>query len=216
MVCFQVICDADLKFIKVVARWPGSVHDARILRNCPLFAAFEGNRPPMDGILLADSGYMIRSWLMTPVLCPTTWPHRRYNFAHSSTPTTVERSTGVAKQRWRCLCCGLRLPPQKACRVILVCCKLHNRSNLKLPPSPDDSDADREEDGDAFHFSWLSTANASHPQKPSLSLPLTPGPGHQAQASRSGGLSSQATQRLLLRRTGRGVPEVETLQNGKE
>ena len=34
VICFQVICDADLKFINVVARWPGSVHDARILRNC--------------------------------------------------------------------------------------------------------------------------------------------------------------------------------------
>lgn len=135
-------------FINVSAKWPGSVHDARILRCSPLFAAFEGNQPPLDGIILGDSGYMVRSWLMTPLLNPRTPAERRYNFAHSSTRATIERGIGVAKQRWRCLRNGLRLQPKKASRVINVCFMLHNRARLlKLPPPPD-SDSDEDDDSE--------------------------------------------------------------------
>ena len=38
----QVICDADLFFINVIAKWPGSVHDARILRQSVVFENCEG------------------------------------------------------------------------------------------------------------------------------------------------------------------------------
>ena len=94
------------------------------------------------------SGYMIRLWLMTPVQRPTTRPQRRCNFAHSSTRTTVQRSIGVAKQRWHCLRCGLRLQPQKACKVILVCFMLHNCTrHLKFPPPPHGYDNCEDDDG---------------------------------------------------------------------
>ena len=99
----------------------------------------------MDSFLA--SGYMIRPWLMTPVQRPTTQPQRRYNFANSSTRTTVQRSIGMAKQRWHCLLCGLRLQPQKACEVILVCFMLHNCArHLKLPSPPHDSDNCEDDD----------------------------------------------------------------------
>ena len=52
----------------------------------------ETGLPWMDSSLA--SGYMIRPWLMTPVQRPTTWPQRRYNFAHSFTHTTVQRNIG--------------------------------------------------------------------------------------------------------------------------
>ena len=110
-----------------------------------LFAAFETGLPWMDSFLA--SGYMIRPWLMTPVQRPTTRPQRWYNFTHSSTRTTVQRSIGVAKQRLHCLRCVLHLQPQKACKVILVCFMLHNcAGHLKLPPPPHDSDNNWEDD----------------------------------------------------------------------
>ena len=113
-----------------------------------MFAVFEETGLPWMDSSLA-SGYMIRPWLMTPVQRPTTWPQRRYNFAHSSTRTTVQRSIGVAKLRWHCLHCGLHLQPQKACKVILVCFMLHNCARyvyLKLPPPAHDSDNNWEDD----------------------------------------------------------------------
>eukprot|EP00745_Piridium_sociabile_P006830 TRINITY_DN14383_c0_g1_i11.p1 TRINITY_DN14383_c0_g1~~TRINITY_DN14383_c0_g1_i11.p1 ORF type:complete len:164 (+),score=35.17 TRINITY_DN14383_c0_g1_i11:925-1416(+) len=139
--------------MNVVARWPGSVHDSRILRHSNLFADFEGPRPSVDGVLLGDSGYMLRPWLLTPVLHPTTREEIHYNFAHSSTRSTIERCIGVAKQRWQCLRIGLRVAPEKACKIIAVCLMLHNRARLlnipEVPDVPDDQDVpDNDPDSD--------------------------------------------------------------------
>ena len=142
---FQVVCDADLVFMNVVAKWPGSVHDSRILRLSPLFQAFEGIRKPVDGIILGDSAYMLRPWLMTPIRNPATRRERRFNAAHRTTRSTVERAIGVAKQRWRCLRHGLRIGPEKSCKIIIVCFMLHNYARrLKLPIPPQDSSDDSE------------------------------------------------------------------------
>ena len=110
-----------MEFINVVARWPGSVHDARILRQSHVFEEFEGDGDanPIDGLMLADSGYMLRRWLLTPFRNPETRSERAFNYAHCSTRSTIERTIGVAKQRWQCLRYMLRLHPAKACRVIM-------------------------------------------------------------------------------------------------
>ncbi|KAK2181225.1 hypothetical protein NP493_405g01000 [Ridgeia piscesae] len=53
----QVICDADLRIVNCIVKWPGSVHDSRILRESELFTAFESPRKPVTGVFLGDSGY---------------------------------------------------------------------------------------------------------------------------------------------------------------
>ena len=50
------MCDADLLFINVITKWQGPVHDVRMLCESTLFAAFESNRPPIEGVILGDSG----------------------------------------------------------------------------------------------------------------------------------------------------------------
>ena len=118
------------------------MHDARILRTSPLFRDFELRQPPVQGLILGDSAYMLRWWIMTPLLNPITRPERDDNFAHSSTRCTVERSIGVAKQRWRCLRVGLDFAPDKACRVSMVCLMLHNRARRMRLPEPDSDEDD--------------------------------------------------------------------------
>ena len=94
-----MICEADLVFINCVAKWPGSVHDARVLRESAVFHAFENNaRKPVDGLLLGDSGYMQRDWLFTPLANRTTRAERNYNARHMSARSSVERSIGVLKR----------------------------------------------------------------------------------------------------------------------
>jgi len=124
----QVMCDADLRITNCVAKWPGSVHDARILRESPLFAAFESNRKPLSGFILGDSGYMLRNWLLTPVLHVRSRKDETYNTAHCGTRCTIERCIGVLKRRWHCLHTELRIAPHKACEVICACVVLHNRA----------------------------------------------------------------------------------------
>ena len=115
-----------MKLINVVAKWQGSIHDARILRESDLFQRMENGEKVIDGFLLGDSGYMARDWLLTPLPNPQTRPEKDYNFAQSSTRTTVERTIGVLKNRFHCLK-GLHLRSSaKICRVIVVCCMLHN------------------------------------------------------------------------------------------
>jgi len=50
-----------------------------------------------NGWLLEDSGYLLRPWLLTPVINPTTRKQQRYNSAHMLTPSVVERRFVVLK-----------------------------------------------------------------------------------------------------------------------
>ena len=104
----QVICDSDMIIINCVVRWPGSVHDARILRESTIFAMFETVPRPLSGVILGDSGYMLKDWLMTPFINPAGRPQERYNASHCSTRSTIERTNGLLKRRWHCLHSELR------------------------------------------------------------------------------------------------------------
>lgn len=46
--------------------WPGSTHDVRVFRNSELFAkAQAGNCLDIDKIIIADSEYSLKCWLIT-------------------------------------------------------------------------------------------------------------------------------------------------------
>ncbi|XP_071375888.1 putative nuclease HARBI1 [Centroberyx affinis] len=92
----QIACDANYNIFNLVARWPGSTHDARILRESVLYHDFEAGR--INGLLLGDSGYPLKRWLMTPIIAPRTEQERRYNTIHATTRSVVERCIGVLKR----------------------------------------------------------------------------------------------------------------------
>ncbi|XP_056453116.1 putative nuclease HARBI1 [Gadus chalcogrammus] len=144
----QAVCDSNLKFLNCLARWPGSCHDSRVLQNSQLYQAFEDGI--IDGILLGDSGYPLKPWLLTPFLNPTTPAQRNYNAAHCSTRNTVERAFGVLKRRFHCLHGELRMIPQRVCNIVCSAVVLHNIArDLKLPDPEEEEGVDehnREED----------------------------------------------------------------------
>ena len=72
----QVVFDQNYKFLDIIARWPGSVHDARILRESALF---EDGRVFVGSHLLEDSGYPSQRWLLTPYQHPQPGPQTNYN-----------------------------------------------------------------------------------------------------------------------------------------
>lgn len=134
---FQAICDADLKFMNVVARWPGSAHDAKIFNNSILRAQCDtgqfGNR-----WMLGDSAYPNRPYLLIPLLNPTTGGEHRYNEAHIKTRNTIERIFGVWKRRFPVVALTMRLSLPKVQAVIIATAVLHNicrNNNLEEVPA---------------------------------------------------------------------------------
>lgn len=81
---------------------------------------------PLDGILLGDSGYACRSYLLTSVLKPETESEVRYNIAHKKTRVIVEQLFGSWKRRFPCLYYGLRTKLSTSVAIICATAVLHN------------------------------------------------------------------------------------------
>jgi hypothetical protein len=64
----MVVCGPDLQFFYINANFPGRCHDSRVLRQTQLWETFETlhQRPFPGAVILGDSGYPLRDWLITP------------------------------------------------------------------------------------------------------------------------------------------------------
>ncbi|XP_060562532.1 putative nuclease HARBI1, partial [Ruditapes philippinarum] len=94
----QAVVDTNMKFTNVVAKWPGSTHDNIIFENCGLKQWIENGIP---GWLIGDSGYALKSYMLTPKINPSTRQEVSFNNAHSRTRMVVERAFGILKSRFR-------------------------------------------------------------------------------------------------------------------
>ncbi|KAK3886761.1 hypothetical protein Pcinc_009081 [Petrolisthes cinctipes] len=123
----QVVFDAKYNIIDLEARWPGSVHDSRILNESGLKRMFETGAVPAGCHLLGDSGDGCKTWLLTPYLRPQPGYQSNYNRANKKTRSVVEMGIGQWKRRFHVLHSEIRLtPPAKVCKIIFVCAVLHN------------------------------------------------------------------------------------------
>ena len=99
----QAVCNTNMEFIDVVAKFPGSAHDAFIFSQSELgqrLTASDGR----DGYLLGDSGYPLRRWMMVPFSQPEAEGNRErtsFNSIHCGCRALVERSFGILKSRFR-------------------------------------------------------------------------------------------------------------------
>jgi hypothetical protein len=125
-IILQGICREDLRFIDCVAGWPGSCHDARVLKNTDIWD--NGLEACGNGHFLGDGAYPLRSWLLTPYrdtghLTPQ---QRNYNYRHSSTRVTIERAFGCLKGRFRRLRYLETSDLKTSVEIIILCCIIHN------------------------------------------------------------------------------------------
>uniref|UniRef100_A0AAR2JM05 DDE Tnp4 domain-containing protein n=1 Tax=Pygocentrus nattereri TaxID=42514 RepID=A0AAR2JM05_PYGNA len=128
-----LICDVTNIITNVEAKWPGSVHDARIFRESALYSKFDQGQ--YDGILLADRGYPCMPYVMTPYPDPEPGPQSHYNLALCRTRARVEMTIGILKARFQCLR-GLRVTPERACDIIVACVVLHNIATIRREQHP--------------------------------------------------------------------------------
>ncbi|XP_063826029.1 putative nuclease HARBI1 [Ostrinia nubilalis] len=163
----QVVCDADLKIMDIVARWRGSTHDSRIFMESNIKQRFEDRQ--FRGRLIGDSGYPLLPYLFTPILRPSRPEEEAYNNAHISTRNTVERCFGVWKQRFQCLLHGLPVSLQNGKAVIIALAVLHNIAI-------DMNDTLLEQHMEQVPVTpQLSTENSVHDNRPSLLRHTVPG-----------------------------------------
>lgn len=161
----QAICSANGQFTNIVAAWPGSCHDSRILRESGIASEFENGKH--DGVLIGDSGYPCKPWLLTPFLKPKNLSEERYNRAHKKTRVIIEQAFGRWKRRFHSMHVELRVQPSAACKLIVACCVLQNIAIAKNLPDfydelPNDiegveiSDYDGPQNGKSFRDHYVS------------------------------------------------------------
>lgn len=153
----QVVGNAHLEIIDIVARWPGSSHDSTIFNHSRLRRNFELGLYPNSILLgmlyntimrriyhnyfLGDSGYNARTYLLTPLLNPEREAERLYNESHIRTRARIENIFGIWKRRFPILAYGCRLKLQTILTVIIATAVLHNiaRRNGEGEPPVDEN-----------------------------------------------------------------------------
>uniref|UniRef100_A0A8C5LP40 Putative nuclease HARBI1 n=1 Tax=Leptobrachium leishanense TaxID=445787 RepID=A0A8C5LP40_9ANUR len=143
----QMVCDADMRIMNVLAGFPGSAHDSFILANSSIARDFQDGQFP-DGWLLGDSGYPLRPWLMTPYRTTPGAAHESYNKAHQRARSVIDRTFSLLKMRFRCLNKSegpLQFEPDRVVLMIKACVILHNMA-VGCGQLEDD-ESEEEEDG---------------------------------------------------------------------
>ena len=122
------VAGPDLKFYYINANYPGRCHDAGVLRKTSLCTSFEaGFRPFPKAVILGDSAYPLREWLITPYRGTPEGAKNLFNRSHIKTRNTVERAFGVLKHRFYALKTGIRVKDMEfASRLVIAAMVLHN------------------------------------------------------------------------------------------
>lgn len=121
----QAICNSKLEFLDIVARWPGSTHDAHIFNNCRRRAKFEDGSYG-DAVLVGDAGYACTRYMMTPLEVCITPAQHLYNEAQIRTRNSVERMFGIWKRRFPAMALGLGVNVENSMGIIVATAVLHN------------------------------------------------------------------------------------------
>ncbi|KAH3699211.1 hypothetical protein DPMN_074166 [Dreissena polymorpha] len=121
----QAVCTDDMLFIHIFTGYPGSCHDARILRNSDLWQ----NGPNLCGEnhIIADAAYPTRKWLLTPYRDNghLNAAQKKYNKYHSSCRVVIERAFALLKGRFRRLK-YIDASVKTAVIIIMCSCIFHN------------------------------------------------------------------------------------------
>ena len=151
----MAVCNAEMRFTNLVAKWHGSAHDSAVFNASALQLHMETREK--GGWLLGDRGYALQPYLMTP-LNPekvSTPGEQNYQRSHTKTRNVVERSFGLLKQRFRCSDFSggvMQFSPDRCCNIIVATVVLHNMcivDNTQLPAGLAVDRRDEDEDEDA-------------------------------------------------------------------
>ena len=96
-----------------------ATHDSHIFWKSSLKDRLERHHGHQDGIVLGDSGYACKPYLLTLYLQLKTREKESYNGAHKRTRTQIERAFGLLKRRFGVLHGENRIKnPERVCTFI--------------------------------------------------------------------------------------------------
>ena len=102
--------------LNVKAQFPGGTHDSHILKEsgvgCHIATA------SYEGLFVGDTGYPLRPYLMINTC--------REQLQCTKTRFKSKNVLGIMKNRHCCLHAGVRCSVERAIRVTVACCILHN------------------------------------------------------------------------------------------
>ena len=151
-VVMMAIVDARDRFMWASVGFPGNSHDSVIFQSTGLWKDIVENNliPPMNmeieqtsvyPMILGDSAFPFRTWLMKPYSHAVLSPEERYfNYRLSRARMVTERAYGQLKSRWRVLYRKLGCLPEAVKCITLTCVVLHNvciDGGDTLPPQLD-------------------------------------------------------------------------------
>lgn len=139
----QCICDSSLQFTNVVCRCPGSIQDWTIFSQTKVKQQFE-NGEFANSILVGDSAYFVKPYLLTPLSDPTTAEEHLYNGSHIRTQKIIKKCFELWKRRFPILALGIRQKVDKIRATIVATAVLHNMACRNSDPPPPPLDADTE------------------------------------------------------------------------
>ena len=154
----QGVCDADQFFTDVYCAYPGSVHDARVLRNSPLYQDAENLESvmfPESTYIIGDAAYPLKTWLITGFKNDgkLTREQRQFNYILSSTRMKIEHTFGLLKGRFRKLKVMMDIDKVEDIPLLVTsACVLHNFCLLNEDDMDMFLDSDIEQEQEVNNF----------------------------------------------------------------
>ncbi|XP_022823338.1 putative nuclease HARBI1 [Spodoptera litura] len=118
----QGVCNADLLFMNVVARWPGSAHDATIFNNSIIKSEYKH-----EGVIVADA-FPLRTDVLKPYNTRGEFNDKQkiFNYRLSRARRVVENTFGILVSKFRIYEKAIPLSVQKVEQLVKTTCALHN------------------------------------------------------------------------------------------
>nr|GEX07090.1 hypothetical protein [Tanacetum cinerariifolium] len=133
----MAVCDFDLCFTFISVGWEGSTHDIRVFLHAINNPSMNFSKPLEGKYYLVDKGYPDRNGYLVPY--PKTRYHKSrfkneppknmqeaFNRSHSSLRSSIERSFGILKKRWKILGGMPKYSVETQHNIIIAAFALHN------------------------------------------------------------------------------------------
>ncbi|XP_041376853.1 protein ALP1-like [Gigantopelta aegis] len=139
-IVLMAVVDSQYKLLYIDVGANGSCYDGGVFKGTSLYKGLDQGKaglPPPEPLpnsqvpvhynLVADAAFAQKSWLVKPFSQRNlTKQMRIFNYRLSRARNPVENTFGILAQRFRCLLGTMLVRPDRAIKIVLACCRLHN------------------------------------------------------------------------------------------